>query len=785
MADIAIADVETNGLLNKLDRIHTLGILCPSTEAGKEPERMMFRHHNGYHPIVVIEEAVTHEEIDTFVNDDGEITKTPRLVIDKPAVLGKDVWVPPENSIPDGLEVLQDVGTIAGHNWVAFDHKAITKVYPWYKPRGTTYDTLVGVRVARPDTSQSDMGLVKRGLLPGYLVGSHSLDAWGHRLGKHKGDYMKEALKKGLDPWSEWNQDMEDYCVNDVEVNYLLWAALMGEKLSEMSIVLEHEVHSLLDKMEDNGYPFDRAAAERLAARLEAALAGLEGDVKQRYGKWIAPAKKYIVKPQWEKAKPVEGQTFPPPRPQFGEDMSRAVWGDVTTPKMSRKVKGVTRTGETFVTQYNAAELVELDGKQVMQGAYCKMQWKEFNPGSRHHVIDRFTTLHDWVPSDFSEKGNPEVNDAVLRLLVDKIPEAKPIAEIFLHRKILGQLKVGKKSWLNSYNEGSGCIHPYVNSNGAVSGRCTHSNPNIGQVPSVIVEDAKLKNGSPNPKVVEAGEHVHAVALDKDGAPKKFAMLDRPGEYGWECRSLFYVPQTLVGLDDHGVEREFEWMQCGVDLAGIELRMLAEQCAEFDGGELIKVVLDGDPHAYGMQKTGLTVRETYKRGLYGLVYGAGDPKLGSTIAPDTPPHEHRARGAEFRAVMMTGLPALKKSIDKVKGEVERRGYLIGLDGRKLYARSSHSALNLRLQADATSIAKKWLVLTEEYCLDSGLDHGWNGDFAMLAFVHDEIQAGVKKEFAKLYAHCCVEAAKDAGLFFNIKCPVGASPKFGTNWAMCH
>ena len=186
-----------------------------------------------------------------------------------------------------------------------------------------------------------------------------------------------------------------------------------------------------------------------------------------------------------------------------------------------------------------------------------------------------------------------------------------------------------------------------------------------------------------------------------------------------------------------------------------------------------------------MDKTGITSRDIIKRGLYGLMYGAGDEKLGLTVAPNEPQHMHKQIGAAFRAKMMSGLPALKKTIDKVQGEVARRGYLIGLDGRHLHARSSHSALNLRLQSDAGLIAKKWAVLTEQYCLDSGLDHGWTGDFTMLAFVHDELQAGAKRDFAKLYADCCIKAAKDAGIAFGVQCPVDAVAKFGHNWYETH
>jgi DNA polymerase I-like protein with 3'-5' exonuclease and polymerase domains len=141
-------------------------------------------------------------------------------------------------------------------------------------------------------------------------------------------------------------------------------------------------------------------------------------------------------------------------------------------------------------------------------------------------------------------------------------------------------------------------------------------------------------------------------------------------------------------------------------------------------------------------------------------------------------------GRELRAVLMAGLPALDKAIRKVKAEAEK-GYIIGLDGRKLKSRSPHSALNLRLQGNGALIAKKWMLLTEQYLMAHGLRHGWDGDFAMLAFVHDEQQSAVRPEYTKLLCKLGVEAAIDAGHWFGFRCPVDAVAKVGRNWAECH
>ena len=56
--------------------------------------------------------------------------------------------------------------------------------------------------------------------VPEALRGRHSLEAWGLRLGMDKGDFCKHT------DWSQWSQEMEDYCVRDVHVTAALFQFL-------------------------------------------------------------------------------------------------------------------------------------------------------------------------------------------------------------------------------------------------------------------------------------------------------------------------------------------------------------------------------------------------------------------------------------------------------------------------------------------------------------------------------------------------------------------------------
>jgi hypothetical protein len=654
-----------------------------------------------------------------------------------------------ENNIADGVEMLQNADRRIGHNLIGFDEKAIKKIYPWYKPKGEIKDTLVLSRVIVPDTKGGDYRLNEKGMLPGALIGKHSLDAWGWRLGLHKGDYKRLMESLGFNPFEHWNLPCEDYCEGDVDVTEVLWTASKKNMPPPMADELEHQIHDLAVVMEHNGFPFDREKAEALSARLEEVHADLTDKLKQKYGYWYAPAKKHQVKMLWDDPAGVNAQReYKKPRPEFGEDMSRAVWADVLVSKKSMRSKSL--------------------GDRTEGAAYCPLKKKEFNPNSRPHIIDRFTTVHGWIPHEFTETGQPSVTGPVLQELATRIPEAEPLSELFFYQKTLGQVKTGKGSWLNAVQE-DGKIHGYINTGGTVSARCAHLAPNMGQVPSVKV--LKYKDGFvwDDDKKLDLRPDQYLVV------GKKAVIFGREGDFGWECRSLFYTPKLINGVP---------WLQCGVDLSGIEFRCLAEECVPFDDGALIDVILSGDIHQINMDSTGVTDRVKIKRIIYALLYGGGDLKLGLIYDPLMGEGQARGVGARLRADLMRGLPALKKAVEKVKYDAQG-GFLTGLDGRLLHCRSQHASFNLRLQSNAALIAKKWVVLSEQYLLEAGLDHGWEGDFVFLAFVHDELQFAVKEEFAEMAATLVKKAAADAGLFFNFRCPIDSEAKFGNNWAETH
>lgn len=574
---------------------------------------------------------------------------------------------------------------IAGHNIITFDIPALSKLYPDFivsrEQREQVLDTLILSRLIYSNLETTDLGLMRSGQLPSKLYKSHSLRAWGYRLGEYKGDYGEQE-----NAWETYTPEMLDYCIQDVVVTAKLMERLMRAAYSERAIRLEHEVAWLMAQQERNGFPFDREGAERLERTLRERSAVLSAQLTAA-------------------VPPIPDKVFIPKR-----DNKRLGY-----------VKGVPI-----------------------------QRYKDFNPNSRQQIEYVFRQMHQYHPDNPDLYDTPEdcddfmqyrlkIDDETFRFIKDDdtAPEgvrslAAIMEESLLIGKRLGQLADGKNAWLDMVGE-DGRIHGHVITNGTVSGRAAHASPNIAQVPAV---------GSP---------------------------------YGKECRALFHADG---------------WTQVGVDACGLELRCLAHYISPYDGGKYAHTIISGDIHTMNQQAAGLPERSQAKTFIYAFLYGAGDAKIGEIIGGDA------TDGKAIKRKFLKATPAIKSLRDAVqnalvemdRGRIVRwkRHYLRGLDGRLLHVRSVHSALNLLLQSAGALICKKWIVLTEQHLIEQGLKHGWDGDFAFMAWIHDEFQCACRTpEIAQLVLDTAQAAMRETGEYFGFRMQIDTEGKIGQNWADCH
>jgi hypothetical protein len=657
-----------------------------------------------------------------------------------------------EDDLDDAVSIIEDADVVVGHNILGYDLKVIDKLYDDFSPKEgqIVRDTQVLSQMYFANEKDKDYDRHRRGTLDGKLIGRFGLEAWGQRLGHFKGDYSKEMKAMGKDPWKDFDFVRGvPYCEDDIEVSSRLWRKITATDWSHQAIILEHQISELMSLQEEYGFWFNVKEAERLAAELQIEYDELTAAAVSHFGRWWVPSKKYKDAP----------------RPDFGEDDSRSVWGEVT---IEKKPSRVIREKE--------GDLAGVPRRFSSDAPYCKVEIKEFNPNSRPQIIDRLKFVYGWEPVDFTEAGTPEVNDEVLRGLAKHWVICETLAELFFYSKILGQIAHGTNAWLKLVDD-DGFIHGRCNAGGTRSGRASHSKPNIAQVPKVVVVDVIDKaTGEFNPKVLVNGKPIPD-CFKEDGTPKKAVILKgRAGDYGWECRNLFGAP-TFNGN---------RWWMMGCDLKGVELRCFGHHLAEYDGGAYADIVINGDVHTVNQNAAGLNSRDNAKTFIYATLYGAGDSKIGSIVCmPNTPESIMKARGKDLKAKFQDGLPAYRHLVKRISKEA-RRGYMLGLDGRKLWVKSPHSALNLQLQSDGALLAKKWVILFVQYMEDAGYVMGWDGDFVPCGWIHDEIQVACRtKEIADHAAELAKQAAVDAGKSFEYRVPIEADSKVGRTWAETH
>jgi DNA polymerase I-like protein with 3'-5' exonuclease and polymerase domains len=657
-------------------------------------------------------------------------------------------WRFREGEMITGVQMLMDAELIVGHNIIDYDLKVIEKI-TGIKIDVKIRDTLVLVRLLYPNQADKDFRAAERGEFPNKLIGRHSLKAWGYRLGEFKGDYAdeKEDEAKSLGivdeleilkfVWGSWNQPMEDYCGQDVIVTEKLYSMVTNEIMitsyPERPIIVEHIVAELMSQQEENGIYFDVQGALKLDAELLPLVEAITEECLTAFPSKFIPDKMCNLA-------------------DIREDFNKVKWEDLD-PELEEMVYQLLASGElSDVVPQIVIPKKTLRFKDVTRASkfagqpYTPVNLDVFNPGSRQQIASRLIEL-GYVPDEFTPTGAPSINEETLGRAAEIIPIAKPISDLFMIKKRRSQLATGDEAWLKKVTP-EGKIHHHVNPCGAVTGRMTHSSPNLGQVPATVMKKRTLE----------------------DGSKEEYVAYGREGGWGAECRALFFTPEGFKMV--------------GSDLSGIELRCLAHEMAKYDDGEYGKLLLNEDIHIVNQLAAGLETRDQAKRFIYAFLYGSGDEKTGSIVAPTATISQQKKIGAELKAKFLKGLPALNKVQKDIKKSINSSGYLIGLDGRRLHVRSAHSALNTLLQSAGAIIAKHWIIQIDDDIADLGYEDGWK-DYASLLTVHDERQLAARDGLENTFAELMVKAANKVQGILDFKMPIDASFRIGKNWHECH
>jgi len=572
-------------------------------------------------------------------------------------------------TIEQGLEILSKADLLVGHNIVNFDIPVILKLYPEWTYNGRV-DTLILSRLVYPNISLTD---ANRKSIPPKLKGSHSLKAWGYRLRKYKGEFGSEENQ-----WDTLTPEMVEYCRQDAEVTHALYEKLQKANTPAEAIWLEQEFAKIIGRQERYGVWFDLDKAKKLHVELLGEVERAEEELFRVF----TPLKQWTPKDY--------------PLKPYKQDGSKS---------------------QTLLNQ----ELLGCHRNSKGEWGYFKEIY--FNPSSRQHIALWLKTVYKWKPTEHTETGQPVINESVLEKL--DFPEGKILAHYFNVTKMIGQLAEGKNAWLKMVGDDQR-IHGRVNTLGAVSRRCTHSNPNMAQVPS-------------------------------SRAYK-----------GHEARELFGVPKgkKLVGCDADG----------------LELRTLSHFMARFDGGQYATAVDEGkkedgtDIHTLNQKSAGLPTRDAAKTFIYAFLYGAGDGKIGEIVGGSA------NEGKKLKDKFFKKLPAIKNLVELVAKVYKDTGTLKALDGNPYHIRSAHSALNTLLQGAGALVMKYYLIFLDR-TLSSRFTAGKHYEFVLN--VHDEVQIECDEEIAEEVARIAEETFADVTAYLKFRIPLRGTASIGNTWAETH
>lgn len=370
--------------------------------------------------------------------------------------------------------------------------------------------------------------------------------------------------------------------------------------------------------------------------------------------------------------------------------------------------------------------------------SFCPVDHQSFNPASRKQIAERLSMRYGWVPVKWTDAGSPELDESVIKDLT--YPEATDLNRLFRLQKQLGQVADGKSAWLKL--ETGGRVYGRVNPNGARTGRMSHFAPNMAQVDK---KDLRMR---------------------------------------------------AVWLADVGC------LLVGCDAEGLELRVLAHYLAKWDGGAYAVAVVDGrkedetDAHNVTKRAVGLLQRDSAKTFIYAMIYGGGNKKLGIIIMIDSDASgwteaKLAKAGKAARAAIETNITGLGHLTDLAKKAHRTKGWVRGLDGRRIYTNSEHSALNTLLQGGGAIVMKKALAL---YHFELAVQQGWvdpetflprENTITYCANVHDEVQQSCDPSIASDAGQTFADAIRLAGERLSMRCPLSGSFDVGASWAETH
>jgi DNA polymerase-1 len=318
-----------------------------------------------------------------------------------------DVTIFRDGDADKAKEFFNQCEKVIGHNIIGYDAIWLNKLWKVGLKLDKIIDTLVLSRLANS------------------FRAGHSLRDWGEKLGVYKDHH---------DDWSQWSQEMEDYCVQDVEVTEAVYNQLKKELrgCSKDAVDLEHWSQAVLEHQRMKGFKLDVDLALTTKTAIDREYLEIIGKLQQ---------------------------VFPPRKVITGEWTAK------------RNKDGNINSVSKRIIESGLVEQIEGD-------KYNRIEYKEFCIDSPSEIVARLEGY--WKPYMLTPGGAPKVCEENLNTLKEDAP---PELQLIKRCKVLKSRSTLIQSYLDACGD-DGRVHGQVVSIGAGTHRMAHRNPNSGNIPS-------------------------------------------------------------------------------------------------------------------------------------------------------------------------------------------------------------------------------------------------------------------------------------------------------------
>ena len=362
---------------------------------------------------------------------------------------------------------------------------------------------------------------------PKNLYGSYSLKAFGHRFGNHKIHFEQ---------FDRLTDEMLVYCTQDVELTYQLYIHLRNNPNypPDRAIRLEHDVAAITFDQEQFGFYFDIDSARKMYTKFLFERGNLDRKLQKQFRPMFLPDG-----PIQTTNKQIRRRMYEPTTQHVDSWFTST--GNFNF-KPYRKPLKKFKSGKLRLpakTKYKWFDRPHHLGYSVKNGEYQNIKLTRFE-ATDNQIKTWLDRMYGFQFDSFTKTGNIKVERDELAKLGTYGEDLTTLIKL---KKDISQLGGTDNSLISQYRPETHSIHGRIDTLGAATHRCTHSSPNLAQIPA---------------------------------------------DHDW--RALFTAPpgHHLVGAD----------------LANIEIRVLAHYLAEYDSGKYAQAVLSKDMHWYHAKLAG-------------------------------------------------------------------------------------------------------------------------------------------------------------------------------------